>query len=455
MNPSPSPADVRRESPTRPVQILFVTPSFAPFLGGTATFAEVIARRLAAAGRGVSVLTTGAVQQTDFWQKPGSAQPRPPAREEREGVHVVRLDLAYPRPMPYAFGLRRRAGYWLHRIGLSASVQAPAQRWLSRQMPPLPGLPAALKRMVAAADLVQVFDSSWDGLFTAAVRTAAWLGKPCAVAPLMHLGDAGIRTAYQMAHQLVAYRSASAVLALSPSEARAYAGLGVPAGRIYAIAMGIDPNAQAYRRPGAGEAFRRSRNLMRPVLAFLGANTYDKGAFALALAVAQLAQSGLDVDVVYAGPLGELLAAFLREQSPAVRGTLEGKVHILGTVSEETKHALLEACDLLALPSQVDSFGIVILEAWLHGKPVIGAVAGGIPDLVRPEETGLLVPFGDVPALAAAVRRLIAEPGLAARLGTVGRREVLENYTWDQTYRALLQVYAGLLPAAGPASFEE
>jgi len=454
MTPARESPAVEPESGARPAGFLFVTPTFPPFVGGTATLADTMARRLAADGHRVTVLTTNAVRQTDFWQTPGAVPTRPPSREVKDGVQVVRLELAYPRPVPYAFGLRRRVGYWLQRSGLPAAARAPVQRWLARQMPPLPGLRAALARTVSEADLVQVFDSSWDGLFTEASAAAGRTGKPCVVAPLMHLGNPGIRAGYQMAHQLAAYRNAGAVLALSPSEARVYAGLGVPPDRVHGIVMGVDPDARTRWRPDAAEAFRRSHNLARPTLAFLGANTYDKGAFALALAVAELGKAGLDVDLVYAGPLGELLAAFLRKQSPAARAALEGKVRILGAVDEETKHALLEACGLLALPSQVDSFGIVILEAWLHGKPVIGADAGGIPDLIRPGETGLLVPFGDAPALAAAIRRLISEPDLAGRLGEAGRKMVLEHYTWDHTYRALTRVYRSLLPAGKPTAGE-
>ena len=118
---------------------------------------------------------------------------------------------------------------------------------------------------------------------------------------------------------------------------------------------------------------------------------------------------------------------------------------MLGLVDEPTKHRLLASSTLLALPSQVDTFGIVFLEAWLHAKPVIGAEAGGIPDLVHDGENGLLVPFGDVAALAAAVRSLVEGPDLAARLGGEGRRQVLERYTWEQTYRTLTQVYTELV----------
>jgi glycosyltransferase involved in cell wall biosynthesis len=440
MMPPPRPA-------LEPAAFLLVTPTYAPFVGGAAAFAQAMAQRLAADGHSVTVLTTAAVRQTDFWRKPAADRAYPPARETRDGVRVERLDLAYPWPAPYAFGLRRRAGYALHRSRLPAALQMPLLRWLARKMPPLPGLRAALERTVPEADLVQVLDSSWDGLFSEAVATTVRLGKPCVVAPLMHLGSVAIRAAYRMGHQVDAYRSAGAVLALSSTEARAYTGLGVPAERVHGIAMGIDPDARSGLKAGAGEAFRRSRGLTRPTLAFLGANTYDKGAFAVALAVAELAQAGLAVDAVFAGPLSELLEAFVRRQSPAVQSALEGGLHILGAVDEETKHAMLAACDMLALPSQVDSFGIVLLEAWQHGKPVIGAASGGIPDVIRPEETGLLVPFGDVPALAAAIRRVITEPGLAARLGEAGRQQVLEHYNWDHTYRTLVAVCRRLLPA--------
>ena len=181
-----------------------------------------------------------------------------------------------------------------------------------------------------------------------------------------------------------------------------------------------------------------------PLVAFLGANTYDKGAFTLALAVAQLVQAGVPITLVCAGSQGEGLAAFLERQPLDIQNALRDRIRILGVVDEETKHAILTACDLLALPSQVDTFGIVLLEAWLHGKPVIGARAGGIPDLMHDGENGLLVPFGDVSALAAAMRRLVEAPELAARLGAEGRRQVLECYTWDRTYQTLMQVYAEL-----------
>jgi glycosyltransferase involved in cell wall biosynthesis len=94
----------------------------------------------------------------------------------------------------------------------------------------------------------------------------------------------------------------------------------------------------------------------------------------------------------------------------------------------------------------------VILEAWSHGKPVIGANAGGLADLITEEETGLLVPFGDSFALADGIERLLTDESLASRLGLNGHRAVVERYTWDHTYRRLLGIYESVLAGCGRAT---
>ena len=425
--------------------ILFVAPSYAPFVGGAQTFQRAMACRLVADGHRVTILTTTAREVADFWlPRAASTAPLRP-REVLDGVSVERLTIRHPWPAPYAFGLARRAGLWLQLSGLPTVIQRPLLRRLACWMPPVEGLETALNRLAPWADLIQATDSSWDGLFGATAAAARRHRRPLVAIPLMHLSDSRVRGHFQMAHQADVYRRAEAVVALSRREADALAEMGVAPARIHLLAMGVDPSsATGIQAPDVVE-FRHRHHMRGRVAAFLGANTHDKGAFTLALAVAQLNATGLVVDLVCAGPERDRLAAFLRHQPPRVRSALQGRLHLLGIVSEADKHLLLAACDLLALPSRVDAFGIAILEAWLHGKPVIGTDAGGIADLVAPDETGLLVPFGDVSALASAIRRLITEPELATRLGTSGRQRVLQCYAWDKTYRRLLAVHSSAL----------
>jgi glycosyltransferase involved in cell wall biosynthesis len=79
--------------------------------------------------------------------------------------------------------------------------------------------------------------------------------------------------------------------------------------------------------------------------------------------------------------------------------------------------AALDGARALLLPSVSEGLPRVAIEAFLRGRAVVGARAGGIPDIVEHERTGLLVPPGDVGALADAVERILFEPGLAERLG--------------------------------------
>jgi glycogen synthase len=103
------------------------------------------------------------------------------------------------------------------------------------------------------------------------------------------------------------------------------------------------------------------------------------------------------------------------------------------------------AADVFAMPSRTDSFGIVYLEAWCYGVPVVGARAGGVPDVIDEGKDGLLVRFGDVEELAGAVGRLLGDRKEARRLGANGRARVVRELTWDHKYAQVRAVYAELL----------
>ena len=459
--------------PDARLHVLFVTPTYAPFIGGARTFVEAMARRLAADGHAATVLTTNAVRASDYWQparqspalRSGDAAQPPPlcfgdatqpegmlaAQEVLDGVAVHRLPLLHPWPAPYAFGLLRRVGLWLQLSRLPGSVTRPILRRLARFMPPLRGLQEASDRCARQAGVVHTDDSSWDGMLLAAAAAAASHKRPLVISPLMHLGNAWVRAHYQMAHQVSVYRQAAAVVALSGTEASALTALGVSPLRVHRLCMGVDRLPPELENLDTNE-FRQLSAARGPIVAFVGANTFDKGAFTLTQAVLQLNREGIAVDLVCAGPEADALQGFLRSQPPQEQSLARARIHILGVVDETTKHRLLAACSLLALPSQVDTFGIVLLEAWQHGKPVIGALAGGIPDLVQHEKTGLLVPFGDADRLAAAVRQLLLEPSLAVRLGAEGQSQVQRLYTWDRTYQDLLTIYRGVLNTVGGAA---
>lgn len=84
-------------------------------------------------------------------------------------------------------------------------------------------------------------------------------------------------------------------------------------------------------------------------------------------------------------------------------------VHFTGSISDEALRDEYAACDLFALPSRREGFGLVFLEAMTYGKPCLGARAGGVPEVIN-DTVGQLAEYGDVPGLAAAVVDLVRHP---------------------------------------------
>jgi len=116
----------------------------------------------------------------------------------------------------------------------------------------------------------------------------------------------------------------------------------------------------------------------------------------------------------------------------------------LDTFNDEEKKDIYDACDIFVLPSRIESFGIVYIEAWICGKPVIGADIGSTRSIITDGKDGLLVRFDDAETLAGKIAHLIEHPHLRKSMGEEGRKKVLERYTWDTIVDRLLEVYRGL-----------
>ena len=102
--------------------------------------------------------------------------------------------------------------------------------------------------------------------------------------------------------------------------------------------------------------------------------------------------------------------------------------------------------DVAAVPSIEEGFGLVALEALAVGVPVVASRVGGLPDIVRDGETGLLVPPADPDALAAALLRLLGDPELRARFGTAARIDV-QRFSLDAYASRLTEIYRELAGA--------
>lgn len=420
------------------MRVLFVVPSFFPFVGGAQTFVREMAYRLVKAGENVTVLTTNAHQSEDFW-RPSGLSPLP-WREAHDGFQIVRLPLQYPIPAPYVVGILRRFSHFVGRKKVATPLQMEILRQIAGFLPRLNGLESEIHLLAAETDIIHMVDASWDGLLMKAQTTAIQYQKAFIVTPLIHSGSDGMRATFTMPHQVDAYRSADCVTALSQMEADLLQDMGVAPACCTILPMGVDPQDMNVSSQQIA-TFRRQYGLTGPIVAFLGAATFDKGAPVLAQAVAKLLQQGEDLWLVFAGPEQQRLSAAVERFPATTRALLAERMRLLGVVAKPTKAVLLAACSALALPSRVDSFGMAALEAANYGKPVIAAAVGGLQETVCHNETGLHVPFGDVDALAHALRTLLHDPAFACRLGTNGRRRTRAQFTWSNTFQELRALY--------------
>ena len=114
----------------------------------------------------------------------------------------------------------------------------------------------------------------------------------------------------------------------------------------------------------------------------------------------------------------------------------------LGFVPPDELAPLYARAAVVACPSHREGFGVACLEAMAHGRPVVASAVGGLLDLVVDGETGIHVPPGDVPALRAALERLLGDSDLRRQMGDAGRRRAAERFSWEAVTRKTLDLYA-------------
>jgi glycosyltransferase involved in cell wall biosynthesis len=122
---------------------------------------------------------------------------------------------------------------------------------------------------------------------------------------------------------------------------------------------------------------------------------------------------------------------------------LDERVRFLGHRSDIPQ--LLAACDVMALPSSFEGLPISVLEAMASGTAVVASNIGGVDELVHHNVTGLLVEPRDAPALAGAIRRLVDDPALAARLADAARENVAQEFSASTMARRVAAVYDRVL----------
>jgi glycogen synthase len=376
--------------------------------GGVETHVRELARELTRAGDEVRVYASDLFSE-DGWVR------RPEASRSVDGIPVERFP-AVKRLIP----------------GLT--------------LPLLPGLVGALDR--DAPELIHAHSHRYGHVLEAALVASA-RDIPFVVTAHYHPADPweppmkkGLLRVQDYVFGATAYRAAGALIAQTKLEARAL-GEFAPAQRIRIIPPGIDLDAWA-TLPGPASARERT-GLPEGYLLFAGRLARNKGLGTLLEAWAGLPAPTRPLLVLCGQDWGVRSGLETRARTLGV----SDRIRFLGHPDDPTYRAVFAGAAALVLPSDYESFGLVLLEAMAAGLPVISTRVGGIPEVVEEGRTALLVPSGNVPALRAALSAVLADPKRARELGAAGRARVEERFSWRRTADSVRQVYRELTGGPG------
>jgi phosphatidylinositol alpha-1,6-mannosyltransferase len=214
---------------------------------------------------------------------------------------------------------------------------------------------------------------------------------------------------------------------------------GIHPERVRRLAWGLDPEFEARLRtpvlPPRPAAFPDRARIILSVGRWDPAERY-KGADTLISALPRVLRTLPDAVLVLVGE-GEDRP---RLEQLAQECGVTHRTRFLSGLTQQELFACYAHCDVFALPSRGEGFGLVFLEAMAHGKPVIGGAHGGTPDVIEDSVTGLLVPHADVALLSGALESLLADPARASEMGARGRERVRTVFSFEQFESRLMRV---------------
>lgn len=202
---------------------------------------------------------------------------------------------------------------------------------------------------------------------------------------------------------------------------------GVPADKVRVIPNGISESWLDLSR----------KEDARPLVIFVGRLVPEKGPQVLVDAMADVVREFPTAELVLAGD-GPMEGEIRRRVYQAGLGRV---VALAGRLDDGGLARLYERAWVAAFPSSYEPFGIVALEAMATGVPCIAGDAGGLREIVRNGETGILVRPDDPDALAFAVKTLLRDRAMAARLAQAAKERVAREYSWDDIAEETLRVY--------------
>jgi len=378
------------------MKILCIVQRYYPVIGGAENHAKKFVEHLQK-NHDVDVFTTNALNLNAFWNKNEKKIHLPNNSDE----NINRFNFLTPEQLPISL---------IENFPLSSLHPGPflADLW------------SDLITKSAGYDLIHVISFPYAHVYPAIFAAKKW-NIPIIITPLVHQEFPEL---FLTGLKLSILNEANSITVSTRSEKKLLEKNGIDKEKIFLI-----PPASEYFEIDQSE-FRSKHNISSTtkVILFVGMKSKDKGIITLIDSMIKLWNENNDCVLVVIGQDTTEYDQFIKKLPNKFKNNLID----LKSADEETKNRAFHDCDIFALPSKTESFGISYLEAWNFGKPVIGCDIISTRELISDGSEGLLIPFGDVEKLKNSILGLMKNSSERTRLGNNGKIKS-KQFTWEKS----------------------
>ncbi|MCK5580777.1 MAG: glycosyltransferase family 4 protein [Candidatus Omnitrophica bacterium] len=412
------------------MKILHASHLYYPSLGGNQVHNKELSEALVRHGDDVSVFTSNARNLSQLER----FDPQFIPLSKKEVVNGVRIRRYSPHYGVHSFVFGKlgkiRGGHKLRELFLKAAYEMWAHG------PCIPQMLLDIYRK--KPDIVMAVNNYHTTTYLCYLANK-YFKIPLVMTPAFHTQD-------EWAQSPIIYKmleSADLIICLTEYEKRFLLEKGLNEQKLVVIGVGVD--CEKFFVSDANK-FRKQFSIAdAPVVGYVGRHVMGKGINTLVNAMPQVWEHIPNAKLVLAGHKDERFREVLEKKKVSMGGMYRKNVIEFDEISEDRKKDILAASDVFAMPSNTDSFGIVYLEAWASGTPVIACRDTPQETLINHGQDGLLVGYGDEKELAASIIKLLQDTNARASMGRLGRQKVQNNYRWDIIASRIREEYQKIL----------
>jgi len=402
------------------MKILNIIQRYPPSIGGSETWCQGISRYASQQGHNVTVLTLKAYNEDEFWKDPEfeNCQLRFGNLEYDKRVKVMRCSRNKVHPILHRFFKFMNHYFNIYLYG-PHSIQ----------------MYSKMLREIKKCDIVHLYTiphtHNLFGFFMAKL-----FKKKVVLTPFFHIGH----HLYETRFHYWLMKSCDAIFALTNSEKEHLISKGVKKVNISVVGCAINPEEYKSKELDKFKKKIFDKFDILPetkIVIFIGRKIDSKGIKTLIDAV-KILRKEMSIKLLLIGPNFQ----WYEKQYASLSEDERKDIIDLGIVSEQTKVNFLHISHLLVLPSGFESFGVVFLEAWICGLPVVGTRSGVMAEVIG--DSGVTFKNGDTVDLENKIQYLLFNFNHAKEMANNGKKKIFKSYLWDSAGKKILEKYSNL-----------